>query len=336
MSTSYEHYRTLVRQHRPRGSSTSDTFSSHLPMALAALVGTGASPEQLDRFTEHYLQHLPEPALPVKALSPDEALTCLGQVKAEPRFETLFDQQIATRGREAVLREWLAHLLPGLSAAAFHGLIRTAYGVRFDNDEEVASGMAVWAGSWQPMPAPQGALVGDSNLIAALQTFLDEPALAALPAKANGISVRMREISRHPHFAKALPTPELHDPAQALDCLTLECANRYLQSLNFTTMHAVNALHALRSLAPWLPSLKAALKFAWPALAAALISARTSRSDDVPYADTLTWPEIQARSRVQTDDHVIKTVYSFHDLAIVLHDDAFRRSASRLVSRGHA
>ena len=47
--------------------------------------------------------------------------------------------------------------LPGVAAAAFHGLIRTAHAVQSGHAGEVAAALAYWAWRWQPLaPPPQG------------------------------------------------------------------------------------------------------------------------------------------------------------------------------------
>src|SRR5689334_2531167 len=114
-------------------------------MALWSQHALGASEERLSDFSRKYstlLDPMPEsgPALEAKrwkeALGHDEAL--YGFVK-------FFEAQLRERGREAVLREVLEVLTPSLSSAAFHCLIRTAFGVRFDDDAEIAHGLAYWA-----------------------------------------------------------------------------------------------------------------------------------------------------------------------------------------------
>ena len=44
-----------------------------------------------------------------------------------------------------------ATALPGVAAAAFHGLIRTAHAVQSGHAGEVAAALAYWAWRWQPL-----------------------------------------------------------------------------------------------------------------------------------------------------------------------------------------
>jgi hypothetical protein len=121
---------------------------NHLPMALVALDQMGATPGRLNEYRRTHVSWLEK--LPAGDSAPAGAWpfrkadrTAFIDLQAD------FRQRIARDGWEVVLRATLPELAPGLSAAAFHGLIRTAMGVVGRHDGEIASGLAYWAAHWQ-------------------------------------------------------------------------------------------------------------------------------------------------------------------------------------------
>ena len=108
-------------------------LTTHLPMALHALHGLGASDARLRAFAARHADHPRD---------------------APPEFLALRAHHLAALerdGEDAVLRNVLPALLPGVAAGAFHGLIRTAHAVEAGHRGELASGLAYWAWRWQPM-----------------------------------------------------------------------------------------------------------------------------------------------------------------------------------------
>ncbi|MFO1266190.1 MAG: questin oxidase family protein [Rubrivivax sp.] len=75
----------------------------------------------------------------------------LGRRAAWPLYLDLFQQWIAHDGASEALSQLLPGLMPGVGAAAFHGLIRTAAGVRAGHAGEVAQGLAHWAAWYLPL-----------------------------------------------------------------------------------------------------------------------------------------------------------------------------------------
>ena len=102
-------------------------------------------------------------------------LALRGQTDAFAPLRATFAAALARDGRDAVLRAALPALLPGVAAAAFHGVIRTAHAVEAAHDGELAAALAYWAWRWQPLaPAPRGAaLPVDAVVRAARRGRLD-------------------------------------------------------------------------------------------------------------------------------------------------------------------
>jgi hypothetical protein len=115
-------------------------LANHLPMALVALDQMGATPGQLNDYRRthvSWLEKLPEgESAPAGAWPFRKA-----DHGAFPDLQADFRQRVARDGWEPVLRAMLPELAPGLSAAAFHGLIRTAMGVVGKHEGEIAAGL---------------------------------------------------------------------------------------------------------------------------------------------------------------------------------------------------
>ena len=136
---------------RNQGKHPGQRVSNHTSMALMSLAALGSSEQHLRELGEHHLSRwapFPESGPAVDARGWREQL---GNTEALFGFRALFREEIRRRGVAATLRAYLPGLLPGLGAHAFHAIIRTGYGVRFDDPEEVAMGLAYWAVTYLPL-----------------------------------------------------------------------------------------------------------------------------------------------------------------------------------------
>jgi hypothetical protein len=329
------HYVELARQHRSRGPSwAKGSNANHLPMALGALAALDASPAQMDAFTASYLPHLADPRANDAQPFADrqEAQPFLSRISAVGRFEASFDAWIKRDGRATVLAQWLPALFGGAVAAAFHGLIRTAYGMHFENDEEVASGLAYWAATFTAVNVQASVARPALHAAEAVAALDADDALRATPWTQPPIMARLREVAAHPAFAAALPPLAA---GQTLADAAVAFAAVYEENMNFTSLHCVTGLHAAQTLLARTGTDSAALaQQLWPALAAAHVVARSVPPRPVAFDDALAWPEIYQRARDSTDDHVIKMVFTCAAWEQTTGQDAFRRCASKLVARG--
>ncbi len=73
-----------------------------------------------------------------------------GKPDAYPALLDSMRALVERDGVDATLRTLLPDLLPGVAAAAFHGLIRTAHAVQSGHADEVAAALAYWAWRWLP------------------------------------------------------------------------------------------------------------------------------------------------------------------------------------------
>lgn len=249
-------------------------LSNHGPMAAEALVRLGRG-EDARRWAEQYRSRLGPAPEPRGQVNPGEWRSALGDVSRVADWTELFRRHLEEMSWQEVLVAWLPRLLPGLMAAATHGVIRTAHAARAlrqgETDlrrNELAAGLGYWAARYQELPGrplPKG------------RKRISE-AVAALP-KADKpppglIFEAVRAVDGLEGFTDAVD--DLGPPVtveQALSELTATFARIYLGDGGrspIAFVHTVTAPAALRLLLPYLSAEvhPMALAYAWQACAA--------------------------------------------------------------------
>lgn len=189
-------------------------LSSHLPMVLVALARLEAPAEALQRQLRHWATRLPA-VEPLRAETPQRPLS-----------------------------ELLPELLLAPETAAFHGPIRLAYALESGHASEQVAALAAWVKSRFMLGPPLAAAPGAERLRATLHAVRGDPAMAlALPAGRSTIVTDMKAAVALPRFDHYLPRPRL-----SLDELAEASLATYLSTHNFTALHLVTGLHALRVL----------------------------------------------------------------------------------------
>ena len=121
---------TLDRSQKMYSAQYGNALADHLPMTLAALKHMGASDVRRAAYADDYVEHKRLRALDAS----DRELTARMAMRA----------RIEREGRAAVLGAELARLGQGIGAGAFHALIRVAYGIGEDANDEIAAGLVYW------------------------------------------------------------------------------------------------------------------------------------------------------------------------------------------------
>jgi hypothetical protein len=226
-------------------------------MAAEALVRLDRR-ESVERWVSGYMRGLQEavrPANPIDAVSWQQAL---GDVRRVADWEAFLHRELDEGAWSVVLVRWWQRLLPGISAAATHGVIRTAHAVRALADGvtpervgELGRGLAYWAARYTVLPGPP-VTAGRSSLA---------DALAAVPVMTGGpeglITTRLAELNHVGGFAASVRRlrPPLDVPS-ALDSLTVAFATIYMErghQYPIPYIHGVTAPAAVRLVLPHLP-----------------------------------------------------------------------------------
>ena len=297
-------------------------LSDHLPMTLVALHRLGADGARLEAFAADYARKL-EPAPPPQAWPAGDAWPGrLGQREAWPAYRDLFAQWLGHEGLGDLLAQVLPVLMPGCGAAAFHGLIRTAYAVQAVHPQSLADGLAYWACRYLPLgdlPAA-GAARQEADPLVLLRTLPAGRSTAPL------IFERMRDASRDARVQAAAAALKIDDAT--LPTLARAAAFAYAGTGNFTALHLVTSAHALRTLLPFIEESDAACRWYWQAFVAGVVAAGLR---PLPPTPMLSWHQILSTALASDDDHLIKLVDSCREEEAAYGGDDWQRAASRAV-----
>ncbi|MCV2363659.1 questin oxidase family protein [Paucibacter sp. DJ1R-11] len=313
-------------------------LSSHLPMALQALHSLGADEVRIENFFASYTERFEGRRSPSEGRVLPDWQEALGRYEAFADLRHSFAAALAEQGRDVLLRQVLPVLLPGVSAVAFHGAIRTAHALESGHAAELASALAYWACRWHVLPAPAAGTAPVRQPERWSQALVD--GAKSWRSEAPLIFLRMEAATQTPLYAELAhglaPAASLEQRLAELAHLAL---GYYLDSANFTVLHMITGLRALRLLLPWLPetlrSDPAVQDRLGEAFVAAYMAGRVqprSAATELDRTEDLSWSELAEAATQARDDHTIKLVHACHE-EMAVYGDARYLLAAALVLR---
>jgi hypothetical protein len=299
-------------------------LSDHRPMALVALERLGAGGARLQAWAAGYEQAKGlRPARPRQDWPTGDAWTSrLGDRSAWPVYRDLFRQWLRHEGGPDTLAQVLPALMPGCSAAAFHGLIRSAYAVQIGHLGELADGLAHWASFFQPLGEWPAVDATEADPVALLRS------LRAGTSSAPLIAGRIADAARDGRVNRVIAA--LRIDAATPERLARAAAHAYAESGSFTALHLVTGTHAMRIVARFADDAGTAWRWFWQAYAHGVVAARLCAADAPLRLHD--WPRLLAAALASDDEHVIKLVDSCREEARVYAGDDWQRAASRALS----
>lgn len=333
-------------------------FTSHLPMALHALSSLGADAPRMEAFFAMYARRLrgrgPMELRPMggpRPLANPTFRSLLGRDDALPSLLSFFDERVTREGVDATLRAIVPVLMQGVASAVFHGAIRAAHAVESGHAGEVAAALAYWAWRFQPAPRPTPKLA--TTPLRPLTSSAWTAALIEASGRAAGggsIATRMEAAAAteaYAALADALSVPmsasssALSPAGSTLDetiaMLAPIAARLYLATEDFTVLHLVTGLRALRVLSPWAPRDEAGAALVRDDLLRAFALACLSSdlrgpAPSVPKPSS--WPEVIAAAIASDDDHVVKLVHACREEGQVYGEGVYLQAAALAVQGG--
>jgi hypothetical protein len=279
-----------------------DRLANHLPMVLIALDKMGASRAQLRHAFERSTPHLERPQLP----PPDPSVAieeCRNREELYPSALRYYELQIKEHGIEECLRRELPPLLPAIATAAFHPLIRTAYGIDANHQQEIATGLAYWNLEYRTLAASKERIALPAAEILP-RLAAQYPLIALAPGN---IADHMFSVTQQRGWMETPIQPE----QLGLEDIARVAIDAYRGTRDFTLLHGVTGCHALRLILPYCPEPESALRYFWAGLVVAYLS--TGPKQVAVAAENgvaIGWREIRKRACTSDDDHVIKLAYS--------------------------
>lgn len=263
------------------------------------------------------LPRLQEPPRPRFRIDPDDWRDGLGDISRVADWIDYFRDALAEAPWREVVATWWPRLLPGVSAAATHGVIRTAHAVRALDDaetplrrDELARALGYWSAAYQPLPG-SAALDGRLSLSHALSR------MPRLTEGVPGIIIdHLRALDRLDGFeegVRSLAPPA--DPIAAMDDLIIEFARvfiRYGRRDTIAFVHAVTAPVAVRSVMTVVPAElhRRTYDLLWQTCAGIFAAFARGPEPVDPPADPapMTEPQLIERAVATGDEHVIKMI----------------------------
>lgn len=265
-------------------------LSNHGPMAAEAMI-RGGHGEQVQAWLDSYMRRLEEFPRGVAPIG-DDWRDALGDLHRVADWTTYFRREVAGRPWPQVLNQWWPRLLPGVAAAATHGVIRVGHAVRAlragGDDEvrtaELAHGLAYWAARWQTVPAGHRAAAASVRTAAARGTagpaqgtaaagLLDAvPRITDQTGAVRGRLARLEDLPGWPDTQAALCVPAAPAEIEASLAAVVDAATlRYLTYGHGNAVMLVHSATAPSAILRALPALDTGL---WaPSLAAAWTAA---------------------------------------------------------------
>ena len=296
-----------------------DGLGNHRPMALLALHRLGATDQRLKAYAATYSTRLEPAPAPQAWPSGDAWKGRFSQREAWPAYRALFAQWIAIESAPVMLAQVLPGLMPGCGAAAFHGLIRTAYAMAAAHEQELADGLAYWACRFMPLGTMGTGAEDDPVSLLRL--------LKAGTSGARLIDQRMRDAASSGRVNQMVSRLALG--AARPEVLARAAALAYAGSGSFTALHLVTATHAMRVITPYLDEPGTAWHWFWQAFATAVVAAALKPR---PAAPLLAWDQIIEAAIMSDDDHQAKLVYSCREEETVYGGQDWQRAASCAVA----
>ena len=309
-------------------------LSNHGPMAAEAMVRHGHA-ESVHGWLDGYMERLEEFPRGSGPIGTDWR-EALGDPRRIADWTDYFRREVTVQPWQAALETWWPRLLPGVAAAATHGVIRVGHAVRAlrqdgedaDHVTELAHGLAYWAARWQPVPGTTAAVpspgapgASAADPAEAGPTVAD--ALAAVPRIADqsgGVRDRLGRLTDLPGWPAALAAPRIPASAEGLwswlTGLVDAAATQYLwygHGNGVMLVHSATAPNAILRTLPaldrqlWAPSVAAswAASAALTAIYAPAAPASRAELPDPP-AGRQAGEEVFARAVEHGDEHVIK------------------------------
>lgn len=295
-------------------------LSNHGPMGAEALESLGHQAKIL-AFVDIYAPRLP-PILRGERLARSDRPDAFGKIDRRGDWVTTFETRVEEIPWRDVLAEELPSLLPGLFAAAGHGLLRVAHAVRALEREdtelrrrELAHGLAYWSARFQTLPGETGARAqADVDLEKALNAW---PLLGDAEARMGFFFLIVRALDEWAPYAEAVeavPQPAPDQVEAFMDALCGKAAKLYVQhpQARIAYVHALTVPSGLRFLLPYLKPMdrSRAAGFALQAVGAlhSMFGDPTSLPEEDPEVLRAAgdWDEVRYHAACSIQEHAIK------------------------------
>jgi len=318
-------------------------LSNHGPMAAEAMVRLDRA-DAVEPWLDGYLRKLDDPPAPSDPVTDQTWRESLGAINRVADWDRYFRAQLAEQPWIDVLARWWPRLLPGLAAAATHGVIRTSHAARSlaaaeqagadtaERTDELGRGLAYWAARYLELPG-RARTDGPLDLAAAVSGL---PVVTREPAAGLIFETLKAELAEQPRFAAAVGA--LRGPTDVpadLAALAREFARVFLvygRARPIALLHSVTAPVAARSVLPLLPDEVARPTYdaLWQVGAALYaVYTGTATPEPLPAGPPPSADELADRAVATGDEHAIKLTEACLRLDAETPDPLLHHAAAR-------
>jgi hypothetical protein len=309
-------------------------LTNHLPMAIQALQSMHATTAQISRLSSHLAPSLDVLTTPAnqKILSEAHVKALVGKRSHYSELLNYFTQLLSGQSieqQQTDISKWLDFLLPGLSAAAFHPMIRLAHAIssdsekstketpyfnnQYDKESEIPHALAYWVFAYQKLAWPANQLRCSPSLSdtihALINSLTDNLSWPAHRLGKNLVTDDMQKVQLHSSFNSLTLQPDFNE----ITLIEMEAAilNLYLATDDFTILHGVTATYAARIIIDKYKP-EQMLTYLWQGLVIAFLSkgvnAQHIQETQQKLLDikVLSIQEIKQRASHSLDSHTIK------------------------------
>jgi hypothetical protein len=317
-------------------------LSNHGPMAAEAIAAM-SRPDAILRWVTRYALRLDAHPSASARISETDWRAALGKEHRVGDWIAFFDEALKEAPWRVVLDRWVERLAPGIAAAAFHGVLRTAHAARALGDREnaervseLAEGLGYWAATYQALP---GSLDGPHDALPSRAILTVE----RLPLERRKVGGFLTDgiaavASFEPFKGVVAMVDTVGALPQFLSDLTETFARVYSKNATgiggvIAFIHCVTGSRAVRNLSPYVDdaTARAAARYAWQAAAGLYAAFGTvAPSRDEPPLPQLGVDELIDRAIANGDEHAIKFTEA------CLHEHALNPKPVYLAAAAHA
>ena len=203
--------------------------ADHMPMTLCAIAGLGGNFDNMVAYRNVYSKILHE----ISSEDPSPIWRQdIGRNDSYPSLIAWFSEQVAEKGIESTVSEYLPEFIGSLALEAFHPIIRLGYAIDFKSESETAAALAYIVSSHQHVPT-------NVDRVVDIQYEMREQAMVSSRSfKQSGFTRGIRELIDADEYPVGCVTDISDCAVTALDI--------YRSTRNFFALHMVTATQAVR------------------------------------------------------------------------------------------
>lgn len=312
--TSKDTLDALLRKNRNHEKVTQPGINNHVPMVLIALYRLGASSAQMNRYVERFaLSEATQPPGNAREnlITRDNWKSRLGQSNFSA-YVDFFSEWMSQTSMDAVLHETLPVFMTGVCTAAYHALLRLAYGLDYGSRDEAVFALAYWAVEFYPGPdfdagaPPLEPEALFDEIVKGTSNLQIEPV--------HSIDGRLHQVYQFREIVHRWKPVRItgSDPLEKVSRLILQI---FAHSQHFTLLHALTSCQAMRRVLPYLKDPERSLSAYWHSVCAAYVTVYRSRFE--VGRDTVPRSRMQlekifavAVSSEESLEHIVKLCYA--------------------------